>query len=251
MHFQFAALAVCLIATPLLLAAPNSKTLPNSEQVVTWSRSAQPLPHAVNPEPALRHTRIPSPNGKYEITCSSTPKETRVSESVSEMQQASSCEFVAEGKRVPIDLEVGPEALWAPDSDAVAVTHSRGGALGTYQVLIYRPEKSGPIDISTEVRKDLARRFPACVGPHAGCSAAQRKAMRRNVGWVNVAAIRWMESSNRLLMMAWVPDSSEFGANFGKLSGYVVDARDGHILSRYSHEEFKRRFKTYCGNWGL
>jgi hypothetical protein len=251
MRFQFAALAVSFIATPLLLAAPNSKTLPNSEQVVTWSRSAQPLPHAINPDPALRHARISSPNGKYEITCSSTQKENRLSESVSEMQQASSCDLVAEGKRVPIDLEVGPEALWSPDSDAVAVTHSRGGALGTYQVLIYRPEKSGPTDISTAVRKDLARRFPACVGERAGCTAAQRKAMRRNVQWVNVAAIRWMDGSNRLLMMAWVPDSSEFGANFGKLSGYVVDARDGHILSRYSHEEFKRRFKTYCGNWGL
>ena len=34
-----------------------------------------------------------------------------------------------------------------------------GGALGTYQVLIYRPKQSGAHDISSEVRHDLAKHF--------------------------------------------------------------------------------------------
>jgi hypothetical protein len=248
---RFLALAVCLAAAPALLAGTNTKDSSAHVDVTTWSRSAHPLPYSVNPDPALRNTRIPSPNGKYAIACNSVPQERRVSDSVSETLEATACEFVAPDKKVPIDLEIGPEALWAPDSDAVAITHSRGGALGTYRVLIYRPENSGAVDISTTVRRDLARRFPACVGGMAECSSDQRKAMRKNVAWVNVAAIRWMEKSDRLLMLAWVPDSSAFGANLGRYHGYVVDARDGRILSRYSESEFKRRFKKYCGDWGL
>jgi hypothetical protein len=52
-------------------------------------------------------------------------------------------------------------------------------------------------------------------------------------------------------MMAWVPDSTAFGANLGRYNGYVVDAHNGRILNRYSEAEFKRRFKKYCGDWGL
>jgi hypothetical protein len=246
------ALAVCLAAAAsLLLAETQSKTIPLRVEAATWSRSAHPLPYALNPDPALRNARIPSPNGKYAIACNSVPQEHRISEGVSETREAPACEFEAEDKRVLIDLEVGPEALWAPDSDAVAVTHSRGGALGTYRVLIYRPENSGATDIANAVRQDLAKRFPACAGARAECTSAQRKAMRKDVEWVNVAAIRWMEKSDRLLMLAWVPDSSAFGANLGRYNGYVVDARHGRILSRYSEREFKRRFKKYCGDWGL
>jgi hypothetical protein len=68
---------------------------------------------------------------------------------------------------------------------------------------------------------------------------------------VNVAAIRWTERSNRLLMMAWVPDSSSFGANLGRYNGYEVETRTGRILRRYDQREFKQRFGKYCGDWGL
>jgi hypothetical protein len=248
---RIAALAICAVAASALQAGTNSKPASAHVEVTTWSRSAYALPYAVNPNPALRNAHVPSPNGKYEIACSSVPKEQKVSDSVSETLDAPSCEFVAPGKRLSIDLEVGPEALWAPDSDAVAVTHSLGGALGTYQVLIYRPENSGPDDIATEVRRDLSHRFPACVGGQSGCTADQRKLMRNDPKWVNVAAIRWMENSKRLLIMAWVPDSSAFGANLGRYNGYLVDAHTGRILTRYSEQEFKRRFKKYCGDWGL
>lgn len=248
---RYIALAVCVVAACPLLAESNFKPMSDRTEVTTWSRSAHPLPQSLNPDAALRNTRIPSPNGKYAIACNGVPQERRVSDSLSEMQEATSCEFVAPDKRVPIDLEIGPEALWASDSDAVAITHSRSGALGTYQVLIYRPENNRAADISSAVRRDLARRFPACAGTLAGCTAEQRRAMRKDVTWVNVAAIRWMEKSDRLLMLAWVPDSSAFGANLGRYNGYVVDARDGRILSRYSQNEFKRRFKKYCGDWGL
>jgi hypothetical protein len=250
MPFRYA-LALYFFVAPALQAGMSVGNVPSHAEVTTWSRSAQSLPYTLNPDPTLRNTRIPSPNGKYEIACSSAPREQRVSDSVSETLEASACEFVGPGKRIPIDLQVGPEALWAPDSDAVAITHSRGGALGNYRVLIYRPESNQAVDIATQVRHDLARRYPACVGSLADCTREQRAEMRKNVVWVNVAAIRWMEKSDRLLMMAWVPDSSAFGANLGRYNGYVVDAHNGRILSRYSEREFKRRFKQYCGDWGL
>ncbi len=245
------ALAISLVVASSLAAAPNSRPSAGRVEVTTWSRSAQPLPYAVKLDPAMLSARIPSPNGHYEIACNAVPAEQRISESVSERVQTPSCVFVASGKRMPIDLQIGPEALWSPDSEAVAITHSRGGALGTYQVLIYRPENNGPVDIATSVRQDLARRYPACAGAQAGCTARARKQMQRNVQWVNVAAIRWMENSDRLLMMAWVPDSTEFGANFGRLNGYLVDARTGHILTRYSEHQFKQRFKNEFGDWGF
>jgi hypothetical protein len=249
MFFRYLALAPLVIA-PTLLAGTNSRTAALA-QITTWSRAAHPLPYAVNADPALRNARIPSPNGKYEIACNSVPHAQQVSASVTEMLEAPSCEIVAAGKRVPIDLRVGPEALWAPDSAAVAITHSLGGALGTYQVLIYRPRQAGAHDISTEVRRDLAKKFPACVGSAAGCSAAQQRKMRHDPSWVNVAAIRWMEKSDQLLMMAWVPDSSDFGANLGRRQGYVVDTHNGRILHRYSEAEFQKRFRQYFGDWGL
>jgi hypothetical protein len=245
------ALALLILAAPALLAGNHTQTAPERVEVTTWSRSAQALPYTVNPDSALRNARVPSPNGKYEIACNSIPKEQKVSDTISETLEAPACEFVAPGKRVPIDLQVGPEALWAPDSDAVAITHSLGGALGNYRVLIYRPENEEAVDIAAEVRQDLARRYPACVGSFAGCTAQQREQMRKDSLWVNVAAIRWMEKSDRLLMMAWVPDSTAFGANLGRYNGYVVDAHNGRILNRYSEAEFKRRFKKYCGDWGL
>ena len=97
-----------------------------------------------------------------------------------------------------------------------------------------------PQDIAEAVRRDLARRFPACVGPEAGCTPEQRKSMEEDVVWVNVAAIRWMQNSDQLLMMAWVPDSSAFGANLGRYNGYVVDAHDGRILEPL----FRERIQT-------
>jgi hypothetical protein len=249
MFFRYLALATLVLA-PTLFAAANTKTAA-PVQVTTWSRSAHPLPYAVNVDPALRHARIPSPNGRYAIACNSVAHEEQVSASMSETLEAPSCEIVAPGHRVPIDLKVGPEALWAPDSDAVAITHSLGGALGTYQVLIYRPQQPGAHDISTEVRRDLANRFPACVGSSAGCSAEQRRNMRRDPSWVNVAAIKWMARSDELLMMAWVPDSSAFGANLGRRQGYIVDTHTGRILRRYSEAEFQKRFRKYFGDWEL
>jgi hypothetical protein len=242
------ALAFALAAASLSLAETNSKpSSAHAGAVTTWSRAAHPLPNALMPDPGLRTARVPSPNGKYEIACNLLPKVQTVSNS--EMLNAPSCELVAPGKRMPIDLQVGPEALWAPDSDAVAITHSDGGALGTYHVLIYRPESDDQVELASAVRQDLARRFPACAG--RGCTAEERRRLRKNSDWVNVAAIRWMENSRRLLMMAWVPDSSSFGANLGKYNGYVVDARNGRILNRYSEQEFQKKFRKYCGDWGL
>ncbi len=249
MSRRYFALAFALIAATSLPAGTNAKGSPTPTAVSTWARAAHPLPYTVNPDPELRGARVPSPNGKYEIACNVIPKEQKVSESVSETLEAPACELVGPQRRTPIDLQVGPEALWAPDSDAVAITHSRGGALGTYQVLIYRPASTGPVEIATAVRRDLARRFPACVG--GGCTVAQQKRMRKRSDWVNVAAIRWMNNSDRLLMMAWVPDSSAFGANLGKFNGYVVESRTGRILNRYSEAEFKKKFRKDCGDWGL
>lgn len=241
------ALTICFAASAML-AGTNTTTPPHGH-VITWAREAQPLPYAVTTDAGLRNAHVPSPNGKYEIACNSAPQERVLNASVSEKIDVPSCEFVGRGKPVPIPIEVGPEALWAPDSDAVAITQSRGGALGTYQVRIYRADDQRAMDISGDARRDLARRYPACVS--AGCTAAQRKQMQRDVNWVNVAAIRWMEKSKRILLMAWVPDSSDFGANLGRHQGYVVDARTGKILSKYSQEEFTRKFKKYCGDWGL
>lgn len=236
MFSRFLALAALALA-PALSSGGNTTAV---AQVTTWSRAARPLPYTANADPALRNTKIPSPNGKYEISCTASAD-----------PEAPSCAIVAAEKRTPIDLQVGPEALWAPDSDAVAITHSRGGALGTYQVLIYRPEVDGAHDIATAVRRDLAHRYPACIGSQAGCTAQQRLQMQRDPSWVNVAAIRWIENSDQLLMMAWVPDSSAFGANLGRHQGYLVDTHTGRILRRYSELEFKRRFQKDCGDWGL
>ncbi len=225
--------------------AATHKDADASRPVLTWSRAAIPLPFPAAQDPSLVNTRVPSPDGKHEITCGA-------GETFREDSAQAACFLMAHGKRVSeITLATGPEALWAPDSRAVAITSSNGGALGTYRVGIYRPGRNGSTDISSAVRRDLARRFPPCVGRLAGCTTEERRNLKRDVSWVNVAAIRWDKGSSRLLMLAWVPSTAYFGDNMGKYNGYVVDASSGHILRRYSKKEFEHRFRKYCGDWGL
>ena len=203
MSRRFIVLALLLAATSGFPAAPNSRPTQQHIQVSTWSRSAQPLPYAVKFDASEASLRIPSPNGQYEIACNTTAVERRVSHSPSERAPAPNCAFVASGKRMPIDLEVGPEALWAPDSRAVAITHSRTWSRWHLQGLHLPAREHGADGYRRRGPSTILRDaiLPAW-GRRPVVAHAIESSMRRNVGWVNVAAIRWMEDSDRLLMMA-------------------------------------------------
>lgn len=251
----FAALFLAIVSAEVPVSARGAGTRGNEAEpkpVLTWSRTASPLPFPTSQNIALVNTRVASPDGQHEIACSAVPVEERGQDGGWQIVQRPSCFLVGGGRRLSeISLAVGPEALWAPDSRAVAVTGSNGGAIGTYNVSIYRADRRGSQEISSAVRDDVARRFPPCVGRLAGCTRGERKQLRRNHSWVNVAAIRWEKGSEQLLLLAWVPPSAYFGANMGRYNGYVVDASTGAILKRYSKEQFERKFRKYCGDWGL
>ncbi len=151
-------------------------------------------------------------------------------------------------------LESHPEVAWSPDSRAFFVTYSDGGLVGSWHVLVYSVEGKTltSIDVAKAVREDLVGRFPPCKTggyKNLACSDQEIRAFRKDLDWVNVAAIKWLGGSNKLLLVSQVPCSSRYGFNMCRYMGYIVSVPSGKILSRYSKRSFHKQWGRYCGNW--
>jgi len=151
---------------------------------------------------------------------------------------------VKSGRRIPgeITYDVSPEIMWSPDSAALALTSSDGGLIGSWGVQVYfvNGDRLRPADVTQEVRRDVAHAYPACVG--IPCSPNDKK-MFEDVTWVNVAAIAWVDGSKQLAVLAGVPPSSRYGANMGKVKGYLVEVPSGHIVQTFTKRAFVSRWK--------
>ena len=73
--------------------------------------------------------------------------------------------------------------------------------------------------------------------------------MLQDHDWVNVAGMKWMGASNRLLVVGNVPDSSRYGANMIKWLGYEIEIPSGKILRRYSRAEFRSKWNYLKKDW--
>jgi hypothetical protein len=114
------------------------------------------------------------------------------------------------------------------------------------QVFLVDERQVREVDVTRFVRRDLARRFPPCMGIPAGCFA-DGKFFAEPLDWVNVYAFHWVEGSRRLLLAAGVPPSSGYGRNMGTVVGYVVEVPSGKILSVYSERDFANTWQRYIG----
>ncbi len=107
------------------------------------------------------------------------------------------------------------------------------------------------VNVDEPVRDDIAKTYPPCV-PAEGiqsCSKEEERVMLQNHDWVNVAGMKWMSTSNSLLVVGNVPDSSRYGANMTKWWGYEIEVPSGKILRRYSRREFRSRWNDLKKDW--
>jgi len=187
---------------------------------------------------------IPSPDKRRAVVVRPRSKEAGTDEVLPALY------VVDDGVRIKPDIVpyFHPELLWSPDSKAVAVSSSNGSVLGTWRMLLYFVNRQAfhPLAVGQQVRADFARRYPPCLGETATCSARK---LARDLSWINVAAIRWLDDSRKLLVVAQVPCSPAYGKNQCAYEGYEVEVPTGKILARYGKEAFAKKWGSYCGKW--
>lgn len=124
------------------------------------------------------------------------------------------------------DMSAGGELGWSPDSKAISVTWSDGGAVGGFHVDVFVISGSSVrhLDVSTPVLRDFRMRHRPCP--------------RHD----NVRAAAWIDGSRRLMVVTETyptgdcPELNEFG--------YLVAVPSGRILGRYSRRELFRRWRN-------
>jgi hypothetical protein len=124
---------------------------------------------------------------------------------------------------------VSSELGWAPDSKAFFVTYSDGGAVGTYHVKVFYIDKSG-LHETEPIPNGRSLFVPNCFYPEPP----------------NVAAIKWMGGSSRLLIALEVPPHSNC-ASMGTFRAFEISVPDGIVLNRYGQLQAKRLFASSLG----
>ena len=119
---------------------------------------------------------------------------------------------------------------WAPDSNAFYFMWSNGGAVGGYELRVFRVSASSAAEVpaARESLRDFARRYPCPTRGH------------------NTFPIQWRNGSRDLLVAHQVYPTSDCGRHLGLYAGYIVRVTDGAIRQRYSEEELKRAAPKEC-----
>ncbi|MBV9608652.1 MAG: hypothetical protein JO187_03760, partial [Acidobacteria bacterium] len=203
-------LVLLLVAAGVTLACELAAQ-DNPEKAIEpgyWSRQAVALAYWQD-APFIEKAKdltIPSPDKRKAVVVRPRSKDAGTDEVLPELY------VVDDGTRIKPDIVpyFHPELLWSPDSNAVAVSSSSGSVLGEWRVLLYFVRREGflPLDLTQQVRADLARRHPPCLGETATCNARK---LAKDLSWVNVAAIRWLGDSSKILVVAQVPCSPAYG----------------------------------------
>ena len=141
-----------------------------------------------------------------------------------------------DGPRLPGIENAGVSTLaelrWAPDSRAFFITESHGGAVGEWRVTVYMIETQSvrSVDVTSEVTREFKQ--------HYRCAEPEEP---------NVGAVRWVDGSNQLLVVAEVPPHSSC-PEMGKVKGYVVKVPTGRIVQAFDARELKTRWGRYLGD---
>jgi len=123
------------------------------------------------------------------------------------------------------------ELRWSADSAAFFVTQSYGGEVGEWLVWVYRIQ--GDRVQRTSVTQEVAREFKK----HYRCREPEEP---------NIGAVKWLEGSNKLLLVAEVPPHSSC-PEMGKVKGYVVEVPGGRIVQEFGDRELSLRWGRELG----
>ena len=124
---------------------------------------------------------------------------------------------------------IGAEALWSMDSEQVAITTCFGG--------------SGPCVAWTTLDND--RDTPSSIVSNAFSAGHKNDLCYTNA---NVGALTWGKDSDRIVLIAEVPPSSQCSNHDGgHFEAFVVSLSKRKIISRFNMEETVRRWHTVLG----
>ena len=179
-----------------------------------WSRAAVAIPHLVEKR------EIASPDGHRSITFTGT--------TLSLWERAANRPSKLIGS---VQVDRLGEVLWSRDSNAVAITTSDGGWVGTWNVVVLQIVDGSlkESSVTADTLADFSRRHP-CPG--------------RPVP--NVAAVSWLQDSSRLLLLAEVSPASPC-AEMGLIMGYAVSVPSGKIGSSYNEKVVREKFGCSLG----
>lgn len=123
------------------------------------------------------------------------------------------------------------EVLWSQDSNAVAVTTSDGGWVGTWNVRVLQIENDTLKErsVTADTASDFSRRHPCEERPIP-----------------NIAALSWLQDSSRLLLVAEVSPARPC-VEMGLIMGYSVSIPSGRIEARYSERVVREKFASSLG----
>lgn len=126
----------------------------------------------------------------------------------------------------------GAEIAWSSDSKAFFVTQTEGGGgIGIRAYVFY-------IDGASLRKVDVSRTIEEHYGRPAQCGGDLE---------ANVAAVAWLEGSQRLLMVAEDPPVAPLCHCPGAFTAYEMQLPENAIVKSFSQAEAKRRFSKVLG----
>jgi hypothetical protein len=166
--------------------------------------------------------RLASPDGRKELVVKYLPR----GEPGGHLAQVS---LLVQGREVRTDLGRRPlcEALWSPDSRALAMTCSQGGTVGKYDVTLYRFGRQGlrVTRLPKTAESRYARWKPRCFEPEAP----------------NVGAITFRGRASRIVVAVQVPPHSNCDS-LGTFRAYEMTVPGGRIVREWQQMDAKKDF---------
>lgn len=124
------------------------------------------------------------------------------------------------------------EVIWSPDSRRFIVNTSDGGAIGTWDSLLYSIKDNGPPSLTTirDVLGTVASAFPDCETPEIA----------------NIGTVDWLDDPGELLVVIESPPHSSC-RNMGDMKGIRVSISSGTVLDQIPDPILRRDWMLSLG----
>jgi hypothetical protein len=217
---RLAILAVCTLA----LTVGNSLSTEKPKFTGMYSRSATAV-FDLYFTGKKSEMRIPSPDKKSSLIVRYKPESTEMVLSLRSGFQSFEWN---------VGIAVGAEIAWSPDSQAFFLTKSSAGRNGLYETTIYLLEGDQVklIEVTPVVHKVF--------GQPVKCDVPEPP---------NVAGIKWLEDSHRILVAAEIVHHSNCDSN-GTFKLYAISVPDLEVVGNYDQLGAKKNFWNDLG-WEL
>jgi hypothetical protein len=231
--YCWACLLLAIVAAPSLVDAQEKSCVHSPHGLPGWwSATAIDLIDYADSarcyDEDSRNISIPSPDGKTELRL-----------------YGDSIRFVyrkASGPTLHIHhfATVGypAEISWAPDSNAFYITESNGSIRGFQATIYYGQERR------LRELPDISPVIWSAINDHHQCVEIGHDKIKYVVD-ANIAGLRWVENSSRLLLIAEIPVDTPCPR--GYFAGYVIALPERTIVARYSPSELMKLYPESIG----